>query len=92
MQPIYKPQGQNERTQFRRAGLIWVLGGKCADCGSTEDLQFDHIDLDGPCSAKSGVWRLAWERILADLFNLQLLCPDCHIEKSRLEQRNAQVV
>lgn len=30
--------------QRRRVQLIELLGGKCVRCGSTNDLEFDHID------------------------------------------------
>jgi 5-methylcytosine-specific restriction endonuclease McrA len=37
------------RRKVRRARLIELLGGQCVRCGSTDELEFDHIDPEtGP--------------------------------------------
>lgn len=78
-----------ERRRRRRVKATEYLGGKCVQCGSTIDLQFDHIDpntkdfeiskakaLDGP-----------WERLEEELKKCQLLCELHHIDKTRSENK-----
>lgn len=77
------PMGRKARYDLRRAQLEWILGGVCAHCGTAKDLQFDHIDLDGPRCCKSGIWRQPWDRVEQDIGNLQLLCGPCHAVKNR---------
>lgn len=40
----YMRQYMKRYRDQRRADAIELLGGRCVDCGSTEDLEFDHID------------------------------------------------
>lgn len=57
-------------------------------CGCTEKLEVDHIDptLKDPSMKRPKThgfkYGLAWERILKELENCQLLCKDCHILKT----------
>ena len=75
----------------RRLKGISLLGGKCAWCGCTEDLEFDHVDpatRDAKLVNKQGFpWNWAWERILVELAKCQLLCNGCHKAKTGDEKR-----
>ena len=75
-----------ERYHRRRAMIIENLGGECAHCSSTEQLEIDHIDRSTKSfdigKAISG-W--AEERIQRELDKCQLLCKDCHLEKTEAE-------
>lgn len=66
------PRGLDKatRNKFRS------LGGVCANCGSSEKLEADHVKpvVDHPDLAN-------------DMSNLQLLCEDCHKKKSRNEKK-----
>ena len=75
-----------KRRAKRREEARLRLGGKCVVCGSTEKLEFDHVDpstkvlnvssakcLDGPR-----------DRLLEEVDKCQLLCKLHHREKSRL--------
>jgi hypothetical protein len=62
-----------------------MLGSACAHCGSTEDLEFDHID---PATKSGLIIDLASRR--ADVFwaevrKCQLLCRSCHRAKTAAE-------
>jgi len=64
-----------------------LLGGKCVRCGSTDDLQVDHIepstkDLSLRAKHSATFWSWSWERVLAELAKCQLLCRPCHQAKS----------
>ena len=71
----------------RRAMAVKVLGGKCAWCGSTENLEFDHIhpkDKDPDLRGKQGsMWSWPWQRIETELEKCWLLCHECHRVKTR---------
>lgn len=65
----------------RRTRLIEMLGGKCVRCGSTDELEFDHID---PSSKRfnicAGLSR-AWAELVDEARKTQLLCLPCHVDK-----------
>jgi 5-methylcytosine-specific restriction endonuclease McrA len=64
-----------------------LLGGRCRVCGSTERLQFDHID---PSTKRtSRFWALRMCRIIDEIVKLQLLCWRCHRDKT-LDEREGR--
>jgi len=70
-----------ERIPLARARL----GGKCIDCGSIKNLEFDHID---PKTKKGNVSEIAnWklERFLAEVDKCVLRCAPCHQNRHRNE-------
>ena len=69
----------------RRPKLVEYLGGKCAVCGTTEDLQFDHIDPEDKSFDIKGRLTLS-DEVKAELDKCQLLCGPHHREKSAREQ------
>lgn len=81
------------RRRERKQQIMQLLGGKCASCGATENLEVDHADprekrgepgrspmIDGP-----------WERILTELEKCQALCHDCHMNKTRLDYSSGRL-
>ena len=72
----------------RRLGYIEYLGGKCVQCNSTENLEFDHID------PKTMSFRIASnigrkdDVVKKELAKCQLLCKTCHRKKSNNELKN----
>lgn len=75
-------------TTERRERAIKILGGRCVKCGSTEQLEFDHVDrtTKDPKLKGGGItWTRAWEWIVTELVKCQLLCRKCHEDKSRSE-------
>jgi hypothetical protein len=69
------------RKQARRAKLIEMLGGCCVRCGSTEDLEFDHIDPSAKRFNVCSDLTRAWSQLVAEALKTQLLCRPCHIAK-----------
>lgn len=70
-----------ERYLVVRAAFIARLGGRCVQCGSDEDLEFDHID---PTTKKFTISKL-WSNTTAcgeELKKCQLLCKSCHLSKT----------
>jgi 5-methylcytosine-specific restriction endonuclease McrA len=83
----YMAAYMKERTARRRERAIIQLGGKCVVCGSTEDLEFDHKnpdDKDPRCNS-GYMFTFSERRLQAELAKCQLLCHDCHLEKTSSE-------
>lgn len=82
----YMREYMARRREARRAELRGMLGGRCAVCGSTEGLEFDHID-HATKSFSIGMWiDRKWELLLQEVAKCQLLCNAHHIEKTRQER------
>jgi len=67
----------------RRAELIAALGGRCAICGATDDLQVDHKDgRDWDVGRVELSWRISiyWREHAEG--KLQCLCGQCNTRKS----------
>lgn len=71
--------------QKRRQYAIEKLGGKCNVCGSTKNLQIDHIFRQEKSFPISQMWSISLERFNAELDKCQLLCKDCHKAKTLWE-------
>ena len=67
----------------RRAGYVALHGGKCKNCGSDNDLEFNHIDPSQKVSHRIWSWRT--DRILEELKKCELLCKTCH-DKETVKQ------
>lgn len=73
-----------------RARAVEELGGQCNYCGSTERLEFDHVD---PATKKYRA-RALWDsrkKYAEEKPKLQLLCHPCHKKKSADEMRKPLV-
>lgn len=64
------------RWQRTRRAVLERDGWRCVKCGRAGRLEVDHIQ---PIAAGGPKW---------DFRNLQALCVDCHIAKSRSEQES----
>ena len=73
---------QRVRRQERRKILLEHLGGKCVGCGTTENLQFDHIDRTQKSFTIGKSLDYSMERLIPEVDKCQLLCYDCHEIKS----------
>lgn len=74
--------------RYRERRRKWArnsLGGRCAVCGSEEELEFDHIDRATKLFAIGAMWQMSWSMLTAELAKCQLLCKEHHLEKSKQE-------
>lgn len=71
-----------ERYRTKRGAMIERLGGKCAKCGGTENLEIDHIDSTQKQFDVSAAWALAPDKVEEELLKCQVLCEKCHKAKS----------
>tara|TARA_B100001939_G_scaffold34224_1_gene26559 strand:+ start:22617 stop:22925 length:309 start_codon:yes stop_codon:yes gene_type:complete len=69
-----------------RAYYVGVMGGKCVKCGTTENLEIDHKRPEDKTLRTSSMWLRRHDSIMEELSKCQLLCVDCHKEKTREEK------
>lgn len=81
----YMNDYMKRRYHERKLEAISLLGGRCFNCSSTRNLELDHIDRKLKNFSLSKLWSISKERYLEELELCQLLCYDCHKEKTRQE-------
>jgi len=70
----------------RKKEYVRILGGCCVKCGSTENLQFDHIEKDSREFVIAKIMKRKRAFVLQELKKCQLLCDTCHRKKSIIEK------
>lgn len=87
--PMRTPEEQREyqRQWILRRRQIWIdeQGGKCAECGSTDDLEVDHIDPTTKSMHVGMIWSRRKEVRDLELSKCQVLCEWCHSNKTIME-------
>lgn len=73
------------RYRRRRAAALEQLGGECIDCGSVEELEFDHRVRENKTSNPSEIWNYSDGRFEEEIAKCVLRCRNCHIERTRLQ-------
>jgi hypothetical protein len=73
------------RYEAAKSKLIELLGGKCTKCGSTENLQFDHVSRELKKFTITSHWNRSQAELQEELAKCQLLCQSCHLEKTKSE-------
>ncbi len=68
-----------------KAQAIEFLGGKCVQCGSDNDLQFDHIDPKTKSFEVLKIHSVSRVRFWEEVNKCQLLCHECHNQKTLRE-------
>lgn len=81
-----QPSKQLSRYRKRRIYAIAKLGGKCVVCGTTENLEIDHIIKATKSFQITQKWSVPMEIYDAELAKCQLLCHKHHVEKSHREK------
>jgi len=85
--PYSDPARQREYQRVWRQGrwASWASeNGPCAQCGSTDRLEVDHIDPSTKVSHR--LWSFSLRRRKAELAKCQVLCYKCHKKKTAAEQ------
>jgi 5-methylcytosine-specific restriction endonuclease McrA len=86
---------KEEQREYQR---LWVKGrrdawieenGPCSSCGSSEDLQVDHINRSTKSMNPSQIWSRKEEDRLKELSKCQVLCMECHKLKTKIEMSTA---
>ena len=89
----YMNNYMKERYLKRRLKAIERLGGKCINCESKENLQFDHIDPLTKVASIAKMSSMSEEKFWLEVDKCQLLCLRCHQSKTLLDlnQQNAKI-
>ena len=74
-----------KRYEMRRTLAIDYLGGKCVECGSYKDLEFDHKDRKSKSIPIAKVILARDDKLYAELDKCQLLCKKHHQAKTNVE-------
>lgn len=75
-------KGAADRKRRRRQRFIELLGGKCANCGSEQDLHFDHLDPSQKTHKISDILEANDDFVGSEVQKCQLLCKPCHHTKT----------
>lgn len=70
--------------RLRKEKAVKMMGGKCLKCGYNkciDALDFDHL-RDKKFNLSNMIRTNSWEAVLEELKKCQLLCANCHREKS----------
>ena len=76
---------QKEKRRENKIKCIEYLGGKCVKCGTTHNLQFDHIKREGKKYNITEKLTIKFDNLKEELDKCQLLCAPCHLEKTAKE-------
>tara|TARA_B100000287_G_scaffold396275_1_gene411796 strand:- start:417 stop:848 length:432 start_codon:yes stop_codon:yes gene_type:complete len=74
-----------EHRKKKIAQCVEYLGGKCVGCGTTHNLQFDHIKRDTKDYVITRKITNKFDNLKEELDKCQLLCYTCHLEKTAKE-------
>jgi hypothetical protein len=90
-----KPKSRRAGKWIRAArnALLLQLGNRCACCGSSEDLTFDHINRESrqwTAADLSPYVRLLHYALDAACGEIQILCADCNAKKDGQRRRQLE--
>lgn len=71
-----------KRRLAKRKRLKELLGGKCAKCGSKQNLEFDHLSPEDKEFKISKYIDLSDDNLVLEVKKCQLLCKKCHHQKT----------
>jgi 5-methylcytosine-specific restriction endonuclease McrA len=80
-----------QRWVKRRAAAIAHLGGKCLVCGTTEGLEFDHVDPTTKIMTVARAASRSEEFFWNEVNKCQLLCKAHHLIKTGEDLLRARV-
>lgn len=71
----------------RKQRFFDFLGGECVECGSTSNLEIDHVDPALKTLNFSANLSISNAAVQQELQNAQLLCETCHLKKTIREKK-----
>jgi len=85
-------QKSRERYKQKKNEMVELLGGKCVGCGTTHNLEFDHIDRTQKEYNVTKFLKGTRCNLVEEINKCQLLCKSCHIIKSRIHYDQEQML
>lgn len=77
----YQREWQRKRRAELREFALDLIGRVCVECGTEEDIQFDHID---PATKVASISQLqSKQAIELEAPKCQSLCHECHVAKTK---------
>ena len=76
---------KREKRKRWRSKCVEYLGGKCVKCGTTHNLQFDHIKRETKKYTIAPKLTIKFDNLKEELDKCQLLCVPCHLKKTAKE-------
>lgn len=92
----YYAELQNRRVQWNRQAIRKAKDVPCADCGRRFPhyvMDFDHRPGEVKCfnvSIAAGQPRLSWERMAAEIAKCDVVCANCHRERTYQRRKRAR--
>ena len=71
--------------KVKRSRELFFSGKSCVKCGADEALELDHIDPETKIG--HSIWSWSKKRREDELLKCQVLCHDCHAEKTKEDLR-----
>ena len=80
----------NNISRDKKRKKAWhFLGGQCVYCGGKEPpFHCDHINPKTKSFTIASNWGRSWEETKEELKKCQLLCPECHLLKTKENNDN----
>ena len=75
------------KRKARRKQLIEMLGGKCEQCGTIDNLEFDHLDPSQKLFTIGAKMNNDWDTLVVEAKKCRLLCSKCHRKHTATQNR-----
>lgn len=87
----YQKKYQKNRYHERKKEAIRMLGGKCAVCGTTKNLELDHKNPDNKSFNVTKLWSVPEAEFKREVKKCKLLCNKHHRERTGKQRENGEV-
>jgi len=74
----------------RKQEFIKILGGKCVQCGTDKNLEFDHMSKKDKSFCITDKMCYSKKVLLEEIKKCQLLCNSCHLLKNKIDNGEAK--
>lgn len=86
-----RAQYMRERRKNIRLKILEQLGNKCSICGSSFDLEVNHVDRKQKVNSISRMYDYPWEVISEEIKKCNLLCKACHVSYTAKQWANGEI-
>ena len=69
----------------RKRRALNYLVNQCVYCGTTKNLEIDHVEPTSKTCPIAGLLSHKWETVVAELDKCQVVCHDCHVRKTKTD-------